>query len=66
MAGPSADALLDAFLEGGVRTRALLRAQRPEALEAVQRELRESAKAYERGGQLELPTPAVIVSARKA
>jgi hypothetical protein len=62
----SSDALIDAFLEGGVRTRALLRAQRPDALEAIRRELRESARIYQRGGELELPAPAVMISARKA
>ena len=57
---PSADALLEIFLEGGVRTRALLRAQTPDALERIRAALRVAVRAYERDGALELPTPAVL------
>jgi SAM-dependent methyltransferase len=59
----SADALLQAFLEGGVRTRALLRAQTPEELAGIRAALRESASEYQRDDELELPTPAVLTVA---
>jgi ubiquinone/menaquinone biosynthesis C-methylase UbiE len=62
---PSADALLDLFLESGVRTRALLRAQTPEALAAIRSAVHESTRPYERGGALELPTPCVLAWASK-
>jgi len=62
---PSADALLDIFLESGVRTRALLRAQTPERLAAIRAKVRELAKPYERDGELELETPCVLASARR-
>ena len=62
----SADALLSAFLEGGVRTRGLLRAQTPAALAAIQAALRESVRPYERDGALHLPAPCVLAAAEKA
>ena len=62
---PSADALLDLFLESGVRTRALLRAQTPEALAAIRAAVHEGARAYQRDGALELPTPCVLAWAAK-
>ncbi len=61
---PSADALFDIFLESGVRIRALLRAQTPERLAAIRAKVRELARPYERGGELELETPCVLASAR--
>ena len=62
---PSADALLDLFLESGVRTRALLRAQTPEALAAIRAAVHEGARAYQRDGALELPAPCVLAWAAK-
>jgi ubiquinone/menaquinone biosynthesis C-methylase UbiE len=62
---PSADALLEIFLEAGVRTTALLRAQTPERLAAIRAKLRELARPYERDGELELETPCVLASARR-
>ena len=61
----SADVLLQNFMEGGVRTRALLRGQKPAALEAIRTALRDFARPFERDGALDLPTPAVMTSARK-
>jgi SAM-dependent methyltransferase len=61
----STDALLRIFMEGGVRTRALLRAQKPEAFEAIRAALRDFARPFERDGSLDLPTPAVMTSARR-
>jgi SAM-dependent methyltransferase len=62
---PSSDALLDIFLEAGVRTTALLRAQTRERLAAIRTKLRELAKPFERGGELHLETPCVLASARR-
>ncbi len=61
----SADAVMNAFLEGGVRTRGLLRAQTPAALEAIGAGLREMLRPYRRDGGLELPAPALLLSALK-
>jgi len=61
----SADFLIDAFLEGGVRTRAVLRAQTPEALASIRRGLRESIEPWRAEGGFELPAPAVLCSAHK-
>lgn len=53
---PAPEALFDAVCEGAVRTRAILRAQTPDALEA---------RAFERDGVTEIPMPAVLASAAK-
>ena len=60
----NADALLGAFLEGGVRTRALLRAQTPEAMATIRAALAVAAREFERDGALVLTAPAVLSSAR--
>ncbi|MBI3540157.1 MAG: methyltransferase domain-containing protein, partial [Candidatus Eisenbacteria bacterium] len=65
---PGADALFDAFWEGGVRTRGLLRAQTPGALAAIRIAIREGVAAHlaahgataSNGGDIELPMPAVM------
>jgi SAM-dependent methyltransferase len=54
--------LLDLVMEGGVRTRALLKAQTPERLAAIRADLAERCRPYERSGLLELPTPCVLSS----
>lgn len=59
----STDELVDLFLRGGVRTRALLMAQTPEALIAIRRAVAAAAEGYRRDGMLELPAPAVLSSA---
>jgi SAM-dependent methyltransferase len=61
----SGEEVLDSFRNGSVRTAGLLRRQTPEALEAIQKTVLESCRAYERNGRLELPMPAWIVTARK-
>jgi ubiquinone/menaquinone biosynthesis C-methylase UbiE len=61
----SSQAVLDAFLQGAVRTAALLRAQTPEALDAIARDIRGHVEAYRRGETIELPMAAVLVSASK-
>ena len=58
----SADALCDAFLQGAVRTAALLKAQTPEALANIRRAIVEGAERYRRGGAIELPMAAVLTS----
>jgi ubiquinone/menaquinone biosynthesis C-methylase UbiE len=59
----SLDALFDVMREGTVRTAGLLRAQTPEALEAIRADVRDAARAYQRGSAVELPMPAVLSSA---
>lgn len=63
---PSPDALLDAFLEGGVRTRGLLRAQTPEALADIREAARNEAARHAREGGVEFAMPAVLASGVKA
>jgi SAM-dependent methyltransferase len=63
---PAPEALLDAFLEGGVRTRGLLRAQAPGALEAIRGAARAAAARHGDGGAVEFAMPAVLASGVKA
>ena len=58
----SADALCDAFLQGAVRTAALLKAQTPEALTNIRRAIVDGAERYRRGSVIELPMAAVLTS----
>lgn len=62
---PSADSLFAAFQQGTVRFAASLRAQTPEALEAIRAAVRTAASAYDRGGTIELSTPVVLAAAAK-
>ena len=59
---PAGDALCDAFLQGAVRTAALLRAQRPDALAGIRRAIVEGAEKYRKGDRIELPMAAVLTS----
>lgn len=59
------DAIFGAFFRAGVRTRGLLRAQTPAALDAIRESVRAAAWPYARDGGFEFPTPCVIASARK-
>ena len=54
-----------AVYEAGVRTRAILRAQTADALEAIRGAICDDAKAFERDGVTEIPMPAVLASAAK-
>jgi len=63
---PAPESLLEAFWEGGVRTRGLLRAQSPEALAAIREAARSGAERHARGGGVELAMPAVLASGVKA
>lgn len=51
------------LLQGTVRAAAALRAQTPEAREAIKATLRTTIGAYRRGEQYEVPVPAVLASA---
>lgn len=58
----SADAVFVAFRDAGVRAGALLRAQEPDALEAIAADVRQAAGAYRVGERYAFPTGAVLVS----
>jgi SAM-dependent methyltransferase len=57
--------VFEAFYTGSARTGGLLRAQPPAALAKVRDAIQESAAGYQRGDHLEIPMPALVVSARK-
>ena len=59
---PSGDALCEAFLQGAVRTAALLRAQSPDAMAKIRQTIREGAESYRRTEVIELPMAAVLSS----
>jgi hypothetical protein len=59
------DELLKAFYNGGVRIKAILRAQSSEALEAIRMAVREAARKFTRNSFIEIPMPAVLASALK-
>jgi ubiquinone/menaquinone biosynthesis C-methylase UbiE len=61
----SPDALFENMFEGTVRTAGLLRAQSADAIRAIRKALRQAAMPYQKGDGVELPMPAVLVSARK-
>jgi len=62
---PSADAVFDALLRGGVRTAAVLRGQTPEALAAIRDAIHRGLEAYGRDEGLNIPMPAVLASATR-
>jgi SAM-dependent methyltransferase len=62
----SADALYDAFVEGAVRTAALLKAQTSGALAAIRRAISERAETFRRGPTIEIPMAAVLTSGRRS
>jgi SAM-dependent methyltransferase len=61
----SPDAVFEAISRGGVRTAALLRAQTPEALNAIRAAVRRGVEGYARDGGFVLPMPAILASATK-
>lgn len=63
---PVPDGLFLAFIDGGVRTAALLRGQSPEVRETIRRAIREAAAGYHQGGAIDVPMPAVVASGRKS
>ena len=52
-------------MRGTVQAAALLRAQTPEALEAIREEVRKAAGDYTRDGAIELMMPSVVTAAEK-
>jgi SAM-dependent methyltransferase len=52
------DEPLEAFYNGGVRIKAIVRAQSAEALEAIRKAVREAAKKFMRHDAVEIPMPA--------
>lgn len=54
-----------ALMRGGVRVAALLKAQTPEALALIENAVSESAAAYQAAGEVRVPMPALLASARK-
>jgi SAM-dependent methyltransferase len=61
----SAHDFFEAFYRGSARTGGLLRAQSASALAKVQDAIEKSVSGYSRPGHLEIPMPALVVSARK-
>jgi SAM-dependent methyltransferase len=59
------DELLEAFYNGGVRIKAILRAQSSDALQTIRVAVREAAEKFSRRGFIEIPMPAVLASALK-
>ena len=57
------DGLFDAIYGGGVRIKAILRAQSEEALHAIRATVREAIRKYTANGTIELPMPSILVSA---
>jgi SAM-dependent methyltransferase len=62
---PAPDGLFLAFLDGAVRTAALLRAQTPEALARIRAAVRELAAPYQEGDKLIVPMRSLVVSGIK-
>ena len=62
----SGGALCDAFLQGAVRTAALLRAQSADAMVRIRRQIVETAEQYRHGERIELPMAAVLTSGTAA
>jgi len=60
---PSADFLFEAERDAGVRMSGLLRAQRPEVLQAIHQAMRERLEAFRAGDGLALPYAAHVISA---
>ncbi|HKE40638.1 MAG TPA: class I SAM-dependent methyltransferase [Casimicrobiaceae bacterium] len=59
------DELFDAIFKGGVRIRAILRAQSGDAFEAIRLAAREATSKFTRDGVIELPMAAILASAAK-
>lgn len=57
--------LFEVITEGTVRAAATLRAQSPQARDAIRAALRDTVTAYKRGQYFEVPMPAVVATAAK-
>ncbi len=62
---PNADALLEVFEEGTVRTRALLKGQTPVAMTAIRVAVDEAAQTFAAANGLDIQMPAVLSCAEK-
>ena len=62
---PSAAALFDAALHGGVRTSAALQAQTPDALAAIRDAVLNELQQYATGDGIAVPMPVVLASGTK-
>ena len=60
-----ADDLFDAIYNGGVRIKAILRAQADEALQAIRTAAHDATQEYMHNGIIELSMPAILASASK-
>ncbi len=64
---PDAGTMVQALHEGTVRNAALLKAQTPNALQAIEAAIHDGAAQYAKeGGRIEIPMSATLASARKA
>lgn len=63
---PAGDGLFNAMKDSTVRTAGLLRAQKPTVLNKIRDAMREALEEYRKGDVVELPMPALIVSAVKS
>ena len=61
----SPDDLFVAFYKGTARTGGLLRAQSRKALDSIRAAVINAASAYEKDGGVEIPMPAILISAQK-
>ena len=55
----------DVLMRGSVRVAAILQAQSPQALDAIQKAVSDAAEAYLTDGEIRVPMPCVLVSARR-
>ncbi|MCP3713414.1 class I SAM-dependent methyltransferase [Paraburkholderia sp. CNPSo 3274] len=55
----------DVLMRGGVRVAAILRAQSPQALAAIQKAVADDVASYTTNGEVQVPMPCVLASARK-
>jgi len=61
----SAADFFEAFMKGSARTGGLLNAQQPAALKRIRAAVETRIAAFECGGKLEIPMPALVASAQK-
>lgn len=59
------DELFEVITKGTVRAAATLRAQSPQARDAIRAALRDTVMAYKRGQYFEVPMPAIVATAAK-
>jgi ubiquinone/menaquinone biosynthesis C-methylase UbiE len=62
---PAGADLVDIFMTSTVRMATLLRAQSPDALLAIRRHVAQNLEAHAHGGEISLPTRALLLNARR-